>query len=383
MQRPDLLLYNADTLLDEAQPGPHLLQRSTPSFSLHRLSMSDHALILVNLGSTPSTQVKDVRQYLNQFLMDRYVIDLPWPIRRMLVSLILRSRPAASAAAYQSIWWPEGSPLLVISERLRAKLAEQWAGAPVKLAMRYGQPSIQSILQDLAKDGIKTATLVPLYPQFADSTVTTVLDEARRTIRQQALPLRLDVIPPFFDQPDYMAALAASIRPSLASAYDHLLLSYHGLPERHIRKADPSGCHCLATADCCQTASDEILGSCYRAQCVRTSAQLAAALGIPDGQWSMSFQSRLGKAKWIEPYTDETLKKLGQQGVKHLLVACPAFVADCIETLEEIGIRGKETFREAGGEELTLIPCLNDQPHWVSTLAKICRQAPRQPLGKA
>lgn len=342
--------------------------------------MSDDALILVNLGSTPTSGVADVRRYLNQFLMDRYVIDVPWPVRRMIVSLVLRKRPAASAAAYRSIWWEEGSPLLVIGKWLQARMAERWREAPVELAMRYGEPSIEQVLRDVARRGVQRATLVPLYPQFADSTVTTVLEEARRVVRHRRLSLKLDVVPAFYDQPEYIAALAASIRPQLQQPHDHLLLSYHGLPERHVRKADPTGQHCLCSADCCERASGPVLAQCYRAQCVRTSERLTAELGMPRQRWSMAFQSRLGRAKWIEPYTDVALKDLASRGVKKLLVACPAFVADCIETLEEIGIRGRETFLAAGGESLTLVPCLNDQAQWADALATLCRRLPRQKL---
>lgn len=336
--------------------------------------MTDQALILVNLGSTPSTDVADVRRYLNQFLMDRHVIDVPWPVRRLIVSLVLRKRPSASAAAYRSIWWEEGSPLLVIGRRLQARMAERWHGAPVVLAMRYGEPSIEQVLCDLERRGIQRATLMPLYPQFADSTVTTVLEEVQRIVQGHHLQLQLDVVPPFHDRPEYLSALVASMRPYVAQPHDHLLLSYHGLPERHIRKADATGRHCLCSPACCQQAPATVLDRCYRAQCARTSERLTAALGIPHDRWSMAFQSRLGRAKWIEPHTDAALKELAERGVRKLLVACPAFVADCIETLEEIGIRGRETFIAAGGEELTLIPCLNDQAPWIDALAELCRQ---------
>lgn len=339
--------------------------------------MTDPTLVLVNLGSTASTEVADVRRYLNQFLMDRHVIDVPWPLRRFIVSMVLRRRPAASAAAYRSIWWDEGSPLIVISQRLQQKMAAVWNG-PVELAMRYGEPSIERVLVDMAKRGVHEAVLAPLYPQFAASTVTTVVEEAQRVVKQHALALRLEIVPPFFDQPAYVTALAASAQTYLSQGYDHLLLSYHGLPERHIHKADPTGCHCLASADCCQRADGEVLAHCYRAQCVRTSGRVTEQLGVPKDRWSMAFQSRLGRTKWIEPYTDATIEHLAAQGVKKLLVMCPAFVADCIETLEEIAIRGRESFRAAGGEELVLIPCLNDQPQWVEALAGLCRSASRQ-----
>ncbi|MBV2132635.1 ferrochelatase [Pseudomonas sp. MAP12] len=339
--------------------------------------MTDHALLLVNLGSPASTAVADVRRYLNQFLMDPYVIDLPWPLRRLIVAMILIKRPAASAEAYHSIWWEDGSPLVVLSRRLQARVAEQWSEGPVELAMRYGEPSIDTALQRLAKAGVRRVTLAPLYPQFADSTVTTVVEEARRVLHSRNLPFEVDVLPPFYDQPEYLAALAASAQPYLQQGFDHLLLSYHGLPERHLHKSDPTGSHCLKGADCCQRASGDVLASCYRAQCLRTSSGFAERAGLSDAQWSVSFQSRLGRAKWIEPYTEASLEALAKRGVKKLLVMCPAFVADCIETLEEIGDRGREQFRAAGGEELVLVPCLNDHPQWVAALVSLCRRLPR------
>lgn len=334
--------------------------------------MSDPALVLVNLGSTASTDVGAVRAYLNEFLMDRHVIDVAWPLRRLIVSLVLRTRPKASAAAYRSIWWKEGSPLIVISQRLQARMAERWDG-PVHLAMRYGKPSIEHVLLVLKGQGVEQVVLAPLYPQFAESTVTTVIEEAERVIRRHRLKLELKILPPFYDHPAYINALAESARASLAHGYDHLLLSFHGLPERHIRRADPTKRYCLCRANCCQKADGNVLANCYRAQCTRTSEHLTHALGVPRDRWSMAFQSRLGRTKWIEPYTDEVIAALATRGVKKLLVMCPAFVADCIETLEEIGLRGRETFRAAGGEELVLIPCLNDRPEWVTALVAMCR----------
>ncbi|MDH4869377.1 ferrochelatase [Pseudomonas sp. BN515] len=340
--------------------------------------MTDHALLLVNLGSPASTKVEDVRSYLNQFLMDPYVVDLPWPLRRLLVSLILIKRPAQSAHAYSSIWWPEGSPLIVLSRELQDAIAPHWPHGPVELAMRYGQPSIESALRKLAAQGVKRVTLAPLYPQFADSTTTTAIEEARRVIREQGLKLEVSVLPPFFAEADYLDALVASAKPYLDQGFDHLLLSFHGLPERHIRKLvkdiDPQ--HDLRAPDS-RGVSDEVLAVCYRSQCQRTAEAFAERAGLQPGQWSVSFQSRLGKDKWIEPYTETRLDELAKQGVKKLLVMCPAFVADCIETLEEIGQRGSEQFQEAGGQELVLVPCMNSHPQWVSALVKLCETAVR------
>lgn len=340
--------------------------------------MTDHALLLVNLGSPASPEVADVRRYLNQFLMDPYVVDLPWPLRRLLVSLILVRRPAASAHAYASIWWDEGSPLIVLSRRLQEAMKAHWRQGPVELAMRYGEPSIESVLLRLADQGIREVTLAPLYPQFADSTTTTVIEEARRVVRERGLDLRFSILPPFFDQPEYLDALATSARPYLEQGFDHLLLSFHGLPERHIRKLvaplDPA--HDLRARDS-RGVSDAVLARCYRSQCLRSAELFAERMGLAPGQWSVSFQSRLGRDKWIEPYTETRLDELAAQGVKKLLVMCPAFVADCIETLEEIGDRGREQFVAAGGESLQLVPCLNDHPAWVVALKTLCERAPR------
>ena len=339
--------------------------------------MTEQALLLVNLGSPASTKVADVRSYLNQFLMDPYVIDVPWPVRRLLVSLILIKRPEQSAHAYASIWWPEGSPLVVLSKRLTDAVRPYWTEGPVELAMRYGEPSIEQQLVKLAGQGITQVTLAPLYPHFADSTVTTVVEEARRVIRARSLKIKLALLQPFYDQPEYLQSLVSSAKPYLDQPFDHLLLSFHGLPERHLHKTDPTGSHCLKSDDCCQRAEGAVLASCYRAQCIQSAEAFARLAGLRPDQWSVSFQSRLGRAKWIEPYTETRLDELAASGVKKLLVMCPAFVADCIETLEEIGDRGREQFVEAGGEDLQLVPCLNTHEDWVKALVTLCRRAPQ------
>ncbi|KAA0692390.1 ferrochelatase [Halopseudomonas laoshanensis] len=337
--------------------------------------MSDRAVLLANLGSPASTEVADVRRYLNQFLMDPYVVDLPWPARRLLVGLILLLRPKQSAAAYASIWWEEGSPLVVISRRVQQALQAK-LDMPVELAMRYGEPSIEKGLLALAsREGVKEVLFMPQYPQFAASTVTTSIREAERVVAEHKLNIKLTVVPAFHDKPGYIDALVASAAPHLEQGFDHLLFSYHGLPERHLRKADPTGSHCLNYPDCCDRPSPAH-ATCYRAQCVSVTRAFTERMGLRDDQWSLAFQSRLGKDKWIEPYTEARVEELVEQGVKRLLVMCPAFVADCIETLEEIGDRAREQFIEAGGEELVLVPCLNDHPQWIDTLAQWCKTEP-------
>ena len=334
--------------------------------------MQDQGLLLVNLGSPRSTAVNDVRQYLNQFLMDPHVIDLPWPMRRLLVSLILLRRPAESAEAYKLVWQPEGSPLITISQQLCDAVRKLWPHGPVELGMRYAEPSMESALLSLVEQGATCVVLAPLYPQFADSTTTTAIQEAYRIISKHNLALKLRILPAFYNDEGYIRALVASAQPALDKGFDHLLLSFHGLPERHLTKLDPSKSHCLQSADCCQNPPEEVLATCYRAQCMQSASLFAKQAGLQPEQWSVSFQSRLGRAKWIEPYTEEHLDQLARQGVKKLLIMSPAFVADCIETLEELAIRGREQFIAAGGEDLQLVPCLNDHPDWAAALVRLC-----------
>jgi ferrochelatase len=327
--------------------------------------------LLVNLGTPASTAVADVRAYLKEFLTDPYVIDLPSPFRQLLVgAFILPFRPKRSAQAYAKIWDAAGegtgSPLAHYSRVLQDALGSQLDGNLCEVAMRYGAPGIKAAIERLARQGITRLKLVCLYPQHADSTRQTTIEAVGA-----ALPagIELEVIPPFFDDPDYLNAQAGVIERNLPETWDHLLLSYHGLPERHLTRADPTGSHCLANADCCEVPS-AAHATCYRHQARVTSRRLAEQLGIPSDRWSISYQSRLGRLPWLEPYTDQVLAELPGRGVRHLAVACPAFVADNLETLEEIGIAGRETFLEAGGESFQLIPCLNDDDAWVSTLAR-------------
>ncbi len=330
--------------------------------------MTHKAVLLVNLGSPDSTSVPDVRRYLREFLMDGRVLDVPWPVRFCVVHFgILPSRPPQSAEAYRKIWLPEGSPLIVIGRRVQAELQRR-IRFPVELAMRYQHPSIPQALARLRDTGATEILLIPLFPHYAASSWETAVERVKQVAGGLRPRLTLRVAQPYYDDPDYIKALVGSAGGHLRQSYDHLLFSFHGLPERHLRKADPTGRHCLVAENCCQVDSPAHR-TCYRAQCFKTVAAFVKLAGVT--KYSVAFQSRLGRIPWIRPYTDEELERLAADGVKRLLVICPAFVADCLETLEEVALRGRETFRKAGGEELVQIPCLNDHPLWISALEKM------------
>ncbi|MGI2026758.1 ferrochelatase [Endozoicomonas acroporae] len=330
--------------------------------------MENRGVLLVNLGSPDSTSVEDVRNYLNEFLMDKHVIDLPWVIRRLILSLfILPSRPAKSAEAYSAIWTEQGSPLIVNSEKCAEQLREH-TSIPIELAMRYGKPDMTKALSNLAKQpGIEEILLFPLYPHYAMSSVKTVIERAKSLMQEMGITLPLRVHPVFYDHDGYIDALVESAKPWLEKEFDHLVFSYHGVPERHITKDDPTGNHCLKDKSCCQKTSIAHK-TCYRHQVYQTTEAFVEKAGIPIDKYSVGFQSRLGKAKWLEPNTLDVLKQLADQGARKVLVICPSFVSDCLETLEEIGIGAKEEFIKAGGESLELIPCLNDHPAWIDLL---------------
>jgi ferrochelatase len=327
-------------------------------------------ILLVNLGSPNSTAVPDVRKYLREFLMDGRVLDAPWPIRFCVVHFtILPSRPKESAHAYEKIWTLQGSPLIVISRNVQKKL-QALMNVPVELAMRYQNPSIESAIRKLDDAKIDDILLIPLFPHYAMSSYESAVVRVQEVAAQIAPRMKITVQPPYYDAPDYIEALVAASQEDLQGGYDHLLFCFHGIPERHLRKSDPTHCHCLASENCCTTPSPAH-ATCYRAQCFKTVAAFVAKANIPKEKYSVSFQSRLGKDPWLKPYTDYELAELPQRGVKKLLVICPAFVSDCLETLEEIGMRGKEMFIGAGGTGYAQISCLNEHPLWISALQKM------------
>jgi len=333
--------------------------------------MPKRAILLVNLGSPDSTSIPDVRRYLREFLGDERVLDMNAAARWLLLEgIILRTRPKRSAHAYASVWLPEGSPLIVTSKKVRDQLAPRLDGAaPVYLAMRYGNPSVASVIAQMVADGIDEVLLFPQYPHYAMSSWETVVVKVYEEAARQAPKLRVACVQPFFADADYIDALHAVTAPYFAQPYDHVLFSYHGIPERHMRKADSSKSHCLTVTDCCNTCSP-VHATCYRAQLFATTRALVQRAGLSPEKYSVSFQSRLAGEPWLRPFTDHEFVRLPKAGKKRLLVLCPAFVTDCLETLEEIAMQGRETFLGAGGETFQQIPCLNDHPAYIDFLAK-------------
>lgn len=325
----------------------------------------------MNLGSPDSTEVKDVRKFLMEFLMDGRVIDYPYLLRLLLVGgLIAPFRAPKSAEAYKSIWTTDGSPLIVLTKELQAALQPK-LDEPVEIAMRYGKPTMEHAYEKLMQraPGLEEVTAIPLYPHYAMSSYETAVEHAKSVHKKNNYPFSLSFVKPFYDQPDFIYALAESIKPYLQQEYDHILFSYHGVPQRHIIKADPTHSHCLKVENCCEVPSPAH-ATCYRHQCWATTQLIAKALHLPWNKVGFSFQSRLGREEWLKPYTAVRFEELPKEGVKKLIVLCPAFVSDCLETLEEIAVEGKETFLHAGGDAFTVIPCLNVHPLWVQSLVK-------------
>ena len=335
-------------------------------------------ILLINLGTPDSLRLKDLKTYLKEFLMDKKVISLPYLLRYLLVNLIIIPlRIKKSRRAYQKIWFEDGSPLLLISQRLSIKL-EKKIGQKVYLAMRYGSPSLESVLKQIKSDNINTLKIVPMYPHYAMSSFETAIDKFEEQYKKNGLTCKYEIVEPFFDHPEYIKALSQKIKPYLNKDYDHILFSYHGIPVSHITKLDKSNSHCLKEVDCCEK-PQHMKNFCYRHQVFATTAAVATKLAIPQAKYSLSFQSRLANEAWLDPYTDKEIIELAQKGCKKLLVVCPSFLTECLETLEEIAIRGKESFlensRKSDRNEYTFeqIPCLNDSETWVNSLIKIIK----------
>lgn len=331
-------------------------------------SSSHTGCLLLNLGTPASPEVPDVRAYLKEFLSDPRILDMPAVGRWLLLNLIiLPFRPRASAAAYQAIWTPEGSPLLIHSRQLEAAVQERLGPAvPVALAMRYGQPSIQEALSRLRQEGVNRIVVLPLYPQSTSSTVGTGLEAIFAELGSWWDVPSVSVVEPFYAHPAYLAAVEEVSRPVIeAAAPEHVLFSFHSVPERHLTRDG----HAVCAGDCPAIGPEN--RNCYRAQCFATARGIATRLGIVPESYTVSFQSRMGRIPWVQPYTDHVVIELAKKGVKRLAVFSPAFTADCLETLEEIGLRAQESFREHGGEQLTLVPSLNATPAWVDAVVTL------------
>ena len=334
-------------------------------------------ILLVNLGSPDSPSISSVRKYLREFLMDPRVIDVPWPLRFAIVhGFILPFRPRASAEAYAKIWTELGSPLVMISTRVQQLLRDR-TGLPVELGMRYQNPTIASALARLIDAGVEDVLVVPLFPHHAASSYESAAERVKQVAAKAEPRLRLTVLAPYYDRAEYIDALVASASPYLDQAHDHLLFSFHGLPQRHLRKANPACGDCLGLPGCTSPGASERV--CYRRHCLETVKQVIASKAIAPDRVSVAFQSRLGVDAWLEPNTHNEIVRLASEGVRKLIVICPAFTVDCLETIEEIGMRAKEAFLAAGGSEFTLIPCLNDHPAWIDGLASMVASQPSSP----
>ncbi len=324
----------------------------------------------MNLGSPDSTETRDVKRYLDEFLMDGRVVDYPWLFRILLVKgIITPFRAAKSAEAYKTIWTKDGSPLIVLTKQLQEAL-QPLVQEPVEIAMRYGTLTPGKAFDALLKKvpDLDEVIAVPLYPHYAMSSYETAVEHAKEAHKNNNYPFTLRFIKPFYDNPAYLHALAESIKPYLVQTYDHILFSYHGIPARHIHRDDAAvtkDCLALSGTACVPGAPGHT--NCYRRQVIATTHLVMQKLNVPREKYSVSFQSRLGKG-WLEPFTDKRLEEMPKEGIKNLLVLCPAFISDCLETLEEIEVRGKEIFMAAGGETYKMIPCLNTHPLWVSAL---------------
>ena len=325
---------------------------------------------MINLGSPDSTSIKDVRKYLDEFLMDERVIGKSYWFRWFLVKvIILNTRPRKSAKAYKKIWWKEGSPLIVLSKRLFDKVTKL-VKFPVALAMRYGSISIFKGLKELDDKGVKNITVLPLYPHYAMSSYETVVEKVKDEVKTNFPHLKIKTVEPFYNDKKYIDLLYKKIKSTISKIeYDHILFSYHGIPVSHLKISDPTNSHCYKVKDCCNNHSDAHK-FCYKHQVLETTELVVKKLKIDKNKYSNAFQSRLPNEAWLKPYTDDELVRLAKKGKKKLVIVTPAFVTDCLETLEEIAMEGKEEFLEAGGESYHYVPCLNDDEDWAKLISK-------------
>ena len=328
---------------------------------------------MINLGSPDSTSIPDVKRYLDEFLMDKRVIGKSYWFRWFLVKIIiLNTRPRKSAKAYKKIWWKEGSPLIVLSKRLFIKV-KKLVKIPVALAMRYGSMSIINGLKELHEIGVNEVIVLPLYPHYAMSSYETVVEKVKKEVRLKFPSIKLKIIDPFYNNKSYIKLLSNKIKETLKKVkYDHILFSYHGIPVSHLKISDTTNKHCYKVKNCCSVKSDAHK-TCYKHQVLETTELVVKELKIDKSKYSNAFQSRLPNEAWLKPYTDSELVRLAKKGIKNLVIVTPAFVTDCLETLEEIAMEGKEEFLDSGGKNYYYVPCLNDDKDWsklISSWAK-------------
>lgn len=326
-------------------------------------------LWLIQLGTPESPTPREAKKFIREFLMDPRVIDIPLPLRWCLVNIIVPLRAKKISHAYESIWTKNGSPLRAYSLELEQKLAKKFEGfAHVKLGMTYGNPSLQASWEFFKKAQVSELVVLPLFPQYSSATTGACLETVFRIVGKEANIPALKIVPPFYKEDFFLDSFVDAAKSTHLQSMDHILFSFHGLPERQIKKSDSTGEYCLMQSDCCERPTSEN-AFCYRSQSIRTARTLAERLQIPREKLTICFQSRLGRTPWLRPYTDEVITELAKKGAKRLAVFSPSFVADCLETLEEIGIRAREQFLSAGGQELRLIPSLNASDIWAEKLA--------------
>ena len=335
--------------------------------------MGRDGVLLMNVGTPDEPTVASVKTYLREFLLDPDVIDIPAPLRHLLVrGIILRTRPKKIAPRYKSIWMEGGSPLRVYTQRICDKLQVKMKETPCVVGMRYGNPSIRSALESLKEQGVTRVLLAPLFPHYAQATTESSVKHAFNELNAMKWTPDILELGHFETESEFVDPLAESIRPHL-NENTHLLFSYHGLPISHVKRIDASKKHCQKVANCCEIACDAN-ALCYGRHCSETTHAVVERLGLTDEQWSMSYQSRLGPVKWLEPATTSKVEELVNRGIKNIVVVAPAFLADGLETLEELDIELREDFLELGGEELTVVKCLNDDDQWIDGLESLVRK---------
>jgi ferrochelatase len=330
--------------------------------------MAKTGIILCNIGTPKSYEVQDVKKYLLKFLMDEDIISIPFLVRWFLVhGIIVPRRASFSAENYKKIWMHDGSPLWVYSKKFAEKLQQEMGSDfVITLGMRYSEPSIETALKELSEKNVEKILVIPMFPQYADATTSSVMKEFKRAQNKTNIQIPARILPHFYADKNFIEPTVNITQEYLEDKnIDHYLFSFHGLPESHVRRNET----CLRTSNCCLSL-EACNKPCYRAQCNATAAEIAKSLGLSADQWSISFQSRLGRGEWLKPSTETTLEALAASGKKNIAVSCPSFVSDCIETLEEIAIGGQETFKHAGGQNFYMIPCVNDDSRWVQGFAK-------------